>query len=100
MASSNEICRMDMVNLAGKIRNRELSPTEVTNAFIERIESLDPMLHAFSTFQPDAAREQARRCEDAIMAGEDPGPLGGVPIAMKDLFFVKGDAHDLWIGCL
>ena len=90
MVSSNDICRMDMVNLADRIRNKELSPTEVTNAFIARIDSLDPILHAFSTFQPDAAREQARRCEDAIMAGEYPGPLGGVPIAMKDLFFVKG----------
>ena len=81
---------MDAVTLAKKIRNKELSPIEVADAVLERIEKLDPTLHAFSTLAADQARQDASRTENAIMSGQDVGPLAGVPIGMKDLFFVKG----------
>jgi aspartyl-tRNA(Asn)/glutamyl-tRNA(Gln) amidotransferase subunit A len=90
MTSANEICRMDAVNLAKQIRSKKLSPVEVVNAVLDRIEKLDPILHAFSTLVPDQARADAKRTEKAIMAGDEIGPLAGVPIGMKDLFFVKG----------
>lgn len=81
---------MDAVTLANKIRSKELSPVEVADAVLERIHMLDPTLHAFSTLAVDQARQDASRTERAIMSGEDVGPLAGVPIGMKDLFFVKG----------
>jgi len=46
VSSANEICRMDAVTLAGKIRTRQLSPTEVTDAVIARMEKLNPLLGA------------------------------------------------------
>jgi len=62
---------MDAVTLAKKIRNKELSPIEVADAVLERIQKLDPTLHAFSTL----AANQASRTEKAIMSGQDVGPL-------------------------
>ena len=90
MTSANEICRMDAVSLAKQIRTKKLSPVEVVDAVLDRIAKLDPILHAFSTLVPDQAREAAKQTEKAIMAGDEIGSLAGVPIGMKDLFFVKG----------
>ena len=90
MNSANEICRMDAVSLAKQIRTKKLSPVEVLDAVLDRIAKLDPILHAFSTLVPDQAREAAKQTEKAIMAGDEIGSLAGVPIGMKDLFFVKG----------
>jgi aspartyl-tRNA(Asn)/glutamyl-tRNA(Gln) amidotransferase subunit A len=90
MANANEICRMDAVELTKQIRAKKLSPVEVVDAVLDRIAKLDPILHAFSTLVPEQAREDAKRTEKAIMTGGEVGPLAGVPIGMKDLFFVKG----------
>jgi len=57
--AANEICRIDAVTLAEKIRNKELSPTEVTEAVLARMEKLNPVLGAFCTPSPDVARGQA-----------------------------------------
>lgn len=90
MALANEICRMDAVTLAEQIRRKALSPVEVTEAVLARIDRLDPVLHAFATLTADAARSDAKRAEQKLMEGQELGPLGGVPVSMKDLFFVKG----------
>src|SRR6516162_7674586 len=88
--AANEICRMDAVTLAGKIRNKELSPTEVTEAVLARMEKLNPVLGAFCTPSPDVARAQAKAIEADIMAGKSVGPLAGVPVGIKDLVYTKG----------
>jgi len=88
--SANEICRLDAVTLAGHIRAKKLSPVEVIDAVLDRMETLEPVLHAFCTPTPDLARETAKKLEDAIMAGRDVGPLAGVPIGIKDLVLTKG----------
>ena len=88
--SANEICRMDAVTLAEKIRTRQLSPTEVTDAVIARMEKLNPVLGAFCTPTPDIARQQANAVEADIMAGRPVGPLAGVPVGIKDLVETKG----------
>ena len=90
MAEANEICRMDAVTLAKKIRNKALSPVGVLEAVLARIDRLDPILHAFATLTPEAAMKDAKRAERKLMKGDELGPLGGVPVSMKDLFFVKG----------
>ena len=89
-ASSNEICRMDAVTLAEKIRTKQLSATEVTEAVLGRMDKLNPVLGAFCTPSPDVARAQAKAVEADIMAGKTVGPLAGVPVGIKDLVYTKG----------
>lgn len=90
MATHNEICRMDAVMLAAHLRARRLSPIEVVDAMLARMERLEPHLHAFCTPAPDLARAEAQRIEADIMAGRPLGPLAGVPISHKDLILTKG----------
>ena len=88
--SANEICRMDAVTLAEKIRTKQLSPTEVTEAILMRMDRVNPVIGAFCTPAPDVARAQAKAVEADIMAGKSVGPLAGVPIGIKDLVYTKG----------
>ena len=88
--SANEICRMDAVTLAQNIRAKQLSPVEVIDAVLARMEKLEPTLHAFCTPTPELARQTAKRIEADIMAGRAVGPLAGVPIGIKDLVLTKG----------
>jgi aspartyl-tRNA(Asn)/glutamyl-tRNA(Gln) amidotransferase subunit A len=89
-ALRNEICRTDAVTLSGRIRAKELSPVEVVDAVLDRMERLEPTLHAFCTRTPEMARADAERIEAQIMAGEEAGPLAGVPVGIKDLVATKG----------
>ena len=73
--SANEICRMDAVTLAEKIRTKQLSPTEVTEAILMRMDRVNPVIGAFCTPAPDVARAQAKAVEADIMAGKSVGPL-------------------------
>lgn len=82
---NDEICRMEAVELRDRIRRKDLSPVEVVDAVLDRMEKLEPTLHAFSTPTPDRAREEARRVEAEISAGNEVGPLAGVPVGIKDL---------------
>jgi aspartyl-tRNA(Asn)/glutamyl-tRNA(Gln) amidotransferase subunit A len=90
MADVNEICRMDTVTLARCIKAKELSPVEVVEAVLGRLERLDPVLHAFATVTADDARAEARRIEQDIAAGREVGPLAGIPTGVKDLICTKG----------
>lgn len=90
MADNSEICRMDAVTLSGHIRAKELSPVEVVDTVLDRMERLEPTLHAFCTPTPEMARADAERIEAQIMAGEEVGPLVGVPVGIKDLVATKG----------
>ncbi len=90
MTNANEICRMDATSLSAAIRDKALSPVEVVDATLERMDALDPTLHAFCTPTPELARESAVRVEKAIVAGEDVGPLAGVPYGCKDLICTAG----------
>jgi amidase len=77
------------VELARQIAAREISPVEVVDACVERIERRNPELNAFVLTAFDQARESARAAERAVTSGEELGPLHGVPTAMKDLFDFK-----------
>ena len=72
-----------------RIRSRELSPVEVVDAFIGRIEERNKSLNAFVFYGFDDARNAAKEAERALTAGEALGPLHGVPTALKDLFDFK-----------
>jgi amidase/aspartyl-tRNA(Asn)/glutamyl-tRNA(Gln) amidotransferase subunit A len=89
MALADELAYMSATELALKIRTRALSPVDVVDACISRIEQRNPSLNAFVFMGFDDARQRARAAEQALMSGADLGPLHGVPTAMKDLFDFK-----------
>ncbi|MFZ3561048.1 amidase [Streptomyces sp. BH055] len=85
-----EICRLSATETAALIRSRELSPVEVTDAVLDRIDAVDGRLGAFCTPTPDLARAAARRIADDVAAGREAGPLAGVPLGVKDLISTQG----------
>ena len=68
----------------------KLSPVELLQALLARIERLDPKLHAFVHLDADAALDAARAAEREIAAGHVRGPLHGVPVGIKDIIDVAG----------
>lgn len=86
----DEIFYLDLLELTAKMHAGELSPVEVTEAQLRRIEALDPELKSFATVTPDLALEQAKTAEAEIGRGEIRGPLHGAPIGLKDLCWTKG----------
>jgi aspartyl-tRNA(Asn)/glutamyl-tRNA(Gln) amidotransferase subunit A len=76
--------------LAGRLRRREVSPVEITQDCLGRIEHLNPALNAFITVIADSALAEARVAESEILRGEWRGPLHGVPVALKDLIDTAG----------
>src|SRR5262245_49892368 len=75
--------------LAGKIHRKEVSPVEVVDAAIARIEEHNPKINPLIIFGFDDARKAAKAAEAAIMRGDEVGAFHGVPIAMKDCFDFK-----------
>jgi len=71
--------------LAADIRRGERSPVAVVDAFLDRIERVNPEINAYVTVCSESAREAAREAERAVERGDDIGPLHGVPVAIKDL---------------
>jgi aspartyl-tRNA(Asn)/glutamyl-tRNA(Gln) amidotransferase subunit A len=88
-ATSDDLAYAGIRELTGRFRRRELSPLELTNALLQRIERLDPTLHAYVTLTADRALSDAKAAEAAILQG-DPRPLLGIPIAYKDLYATRG----------
>jgi amidase len=78
------------LDLARSIREKELSPLEIVDFYLARIDALNPQLNAVTWRRDDALRAEAKAAEAALMRGEARGPFFGVPIAIKDLTFVEG----------
>jgi Asp-tRNA(Asn)/Glu-tRNA(Gln) amidotransferase A subunit family amidase len=85
----SELTRLSATRLASLIRARVVSPVEAVEAYLSRIEDLNPSLNAIVTLAPDAL-ERARESEAAIMRGSHLGALHGVPLTIKDTFDVEG----------
>jgi aspartyl-tRNA(Asn)/glutamyl-tRNA(Gln) amidotransferase subunit A len=84
--------RAGAAEIARRVAGRETSAEEVTREHLDRIERRDGALGAFLTVTADRALAQARRLDAAIASGAAPGPLAGVPVALKDLLDVEGVA--------
>lgn len=82
----------DIAWLAPQIRAGKLSPVALTEALLARIDALDPRLHAYARVTAAAARAAARASEARIRRGGYLGPLDGIPLAVKDLFWTRGVA--------
>jgi len=78
--------------LAGHIRSRTLSPVDLMEACLERIEETNPVLNAFIAMRPEEALREARSVGDRIARGEDAGTLAGLPLGVKELEDVEGFA--------
>lgn len=88
--ASDTLCTMPATELAAAVRSKQVSPVEVTDAVLARINRLNPGLNAFVTLIEDDARRQARQAEQAVMRGQELGALHGVPYALKDATLTKG----------
>jgi aspartyl-tRNA(Asn)/glutamyl-tRNA(Gln) amidotransferase subunit A len=88
--SMSDLTELTITELAPLLRDRKASPVEVTEAYLERIEHLDPRLNSYILVTADAARESARQAEQEIAHGDYRGPLHGVPLGVKDLFDLAG----------
>src|SRR5437763_1145673 len=78
------------IDLAAKIRAKELSPVEVVDGLLARVDRLNPSLNAFSQLRADEVRAEARAAEATIGRGDALGALHGVPIVVKDQMNVTG----------
>jgi amidase len=87
---SDALHYMTILELSGLIERREISPVEVTEAQLSRIEALDGRLKAYATVMADQAMAEARQAEAEIAGGQYRGRLHGVPVAVKDLCYTKG----------
>ncbi|MGH8775850.1 MAG: amidase [Jiangellaceae bacterium] len=85
-----EIHELTGLELAAAIRAREVSPAEVVDHTLRRAERLGSQVGAFVTVTPEQARHQAAAAETAILRGDEPPPLLGVPCPIKDLAMVAG----------
>ncbi|WP_319452596.1 MULTISPECIES: amidase [unclassified Mycobacterium] len=79
-----------MTEVSEKIRTKEVSPVEVTQSALARLEEVEPTLTAFVTTTPEIAMEQAKIAEKEIGDGKYRGPLHGIPLAVKDLYDTAG----------
>jgi aspartyl-tRNA(Asn)/glutamyl-tRNA(Gln) amidotransferase subunit A len=89
--SANDPCWLPATDLASLIRKKKLSPVEVVEAVLDRIDKLNPRLNAFCTVTADEARRRARAAERALSRRSATlGPLHGVPFSVKDLVVTQG----------
>ena len=90
MTDVTDLCDLEIVQVAPLLRERRVSPIELTDAYLDRIERLDTQLNSYIRVMPDEARGAAREAELEIGRGAWRGPLHGIPLGIKDLFDVAG----------
>ena len=90
MSSDTELCFLPVAEAARRVRTRTLSPVELTDAYLARIEALDQQLHSYITVTSEHARASARAAEEEIARGDTRGPLHGIPFGLKDIVETRG----------
>jgi Asp-tRNA(Asn)/Glu-tRNA(Gln) amidotransferase A subunit family amidase len=86
----SELAKSSAAWIARAIQRREVSPVEVLDGYVERIESLNPALNAIVVPRLEQAREEAKEAEMAVSRGDELGPLHGVPFTVKEAIEVEG----------
>ncbi|MGH3342732.1 MAG: amidase [Carbonactinosporaceae bacterium] len=85
-----EICDLPALDMARRLRTRELSAREVVEAHLQRIERVNPRVNAIVTLVADRALADAARADELLASGGRPGPLHGLPVAHKDTHDTAG----------
>jgi len=85
-----DICRMSLMDMAIAVRTKRVSPVELVEVVLQRMERLNPRVNAYCTLTAGAAMEKAGEAEATIMKGDRLGPLHGVPVSIKDLIYTHG----------
>lgn len=85
-----EICYMSAGDLSRLVSKKEISPVEIVEAHLSRIQATEPVLNSFITLLADEARAAARHAERDIQIGKYRGPLHGIPVGLKDLYNTRG----------
>jgi aspartyl-tRNA(Asn)/glutamyl-tRNA(Gln) amidotransferase subunit A len=85
-----ELYYMSAGQLSPLVESKQVSPVEILDAHLSRIEATEPVLNSFITLLPDQARAAAQRAEADIQRGNYRGPLHGIPVALKDLYHTAG----------
>lgn len=88
--SAEEVCRLPLTEAARLLAAKEVSAVELTEACLRRIEQAEPTLNAFISLDLEGAFDQARAADAALARGQRAGPLHGVPLAHKDLYYRAG----------
>ncbi len=87
---SDDLTLLTIAEASARIARRELSPSELTGAYLDRIERLNPAINAYVTVTAERARDEAARATAEIAAGRYLGPLHGIPLGLKDLYDTAG----------
>jgi aspartyl-tRNA(Asn)/glutamyl-tRNA(Gln) amidotransferase subunit A len=87
----NELASKSIGELSPLICEKQISPVEVTEAILDRVEKYNPQVNAYIKVNADQAMESAKEAESEIMKGHYRGALHGIPMALKDIFYVKGE---------
>jgi amidase len=95
MTTEAPLCYATATDLAARIQGREVSSLEVTKAFLARIDEHDPTLHALAQRFDDEALSRAAEADAALARGESWGPLHGVPVTIKEQFWIAGTPSTL-----
>ena len=88
--TNDQLHHKPITEQAAMLRAREISPVDLTRAYLDRIAALNDQLGAYITVMADHALAQARQAEADLQAGNDKGALHGIPIAVKDIIHVQG----------
>jgi amidase len=89
-ANDTDLCYLPAVQQRKLIRSKTISAIELLNAYLRRIERVNPVVNAIVTFDIEGATAQAKAADEKLARGEEPGPLHGLVIAHKDLLPTKG----------
>jgi aspartyl-tRNA(Asn)/glutamyl-tRNA(Gln) amidotransferase subunit A len=87
---NEDLTQLSVSQLGSRIESGDVSPVDVAEAFICRIDALEPQLNAFITRADEHALRAAREAEKEILRGDYKGPFHGIPVGLKDLFWTKG----------
>ena len=88
-STAQELAFSSIEALSARIQRKEISPVEVTQTMLSRIDELNPKIHAYYTVFHDEVLEDARRAEQEIARGNYRGPLHGIPMGIKDIYEMK-----------
>ena len=88
--ATKDIAFLSATELGSAIKSKEISPVEAVEAYLDRIERIDPQVNSYITIMAEQTRQEALEAEKEIRRGDYRGPLHGIPMGIKDQIYTKG----------